>query len=298
MRDRGRLYLVLAVLFMLAGCGPGTEQGSATTGRSSTTNGTTATSDPPRPTVSTSDVPSTTASPTTTGSAATTTPPSRAPGDLRGTTIALDPGHNGRNWAYPEEINRPVDIGTGTKPCNTTGASTADGFPEATFAWEVAVEARRLLEALGATVVLTRHDNDGWGPCITERAAIANQAQADAAVSIHADGAAPEVRGFHVIRPLSLPGLTDDIAEPSARLAVAIRDAYLGTGIPPASYIGSDGLDERDDLGGLTLSDVPVVFLEAGNMRNPADAALLADPEFRRQIAAALVDGVTLFLGG
>jgi N-acetylmuramoyl-L-alanine amidase len=36
--------------------------------------------------------------------------------------------------------------------------------------------------------VLTRDAATPWGPCITERAAIGNRAQADVALSIHADG--------------------------------------------------------------------------------------------------------------
>ncbi|NUT42638.1 MAG: N-acetylmuramoyl-L-alanine amidase, partial [Thermoactinospora sp.] len=39
---------------------------------------------------------------------------------LAGKTVVIDPGHNGGNASHPEEINRPVDIITGTKPCNTT----------------------------------------------------------------------------------------------------------------------------------------------------------------------------------
>ena len=66
--------------------------------------------------------PQSTDAPTTTTSAPSTT--SLPPTPLGGVTIVLDPGHNGMNWAHPEEINRQVDIGTGTKACNTTGTST------------------------------------------------------------------------------------------------------------------------------------------------------------------------------
>jgi N-acetylmuramoyl-L-alanine amidase len=42
---------------------------------------------------------------------------------LRGTTIVLDPGHNGGNARAPSAINRVVNIGQGkTKACNTTRA--------------------------------------------------------------------------------------------------------------------------------------------------------------------------------
>lgn len=231
---------------------------------------------------------------TTTEGVGETTP--TGSNSLDGALIVLDPGHNGLNWAHPGEINEVVDIGTGTKACNTTGTTTADGYPEAEFTWELAGSTRDRLEDLGATVILTRGDNEGWGPCITERAAIGNRAHADAVVSIHADGGPSDGRGFHVIYPKVIPGLTDDIADESARLATAIHDAFLETEMPVADYVGKDGYTVRDDLGGLTLSDVPVVFLEAGNMRNTVDAGLLAGSTSREEMAKAIVAGLIEFL--
>jgi N-acetylmuramoyl-L-alanine amidase len=199
------------------------------------------------------------------------------------------------NWAHPEEINRLVDIGTGSKACNTTGTS-ADGYPEALFNWEVAQKVVPLLEEAGARVVLTRTDNDGWGPCIDRRAGIANEVGADAAISIHADGGRADGRGFHVIHPALLPGLTDDIYEESYRLAVALHGAYQATGMPIADYIARDGFSKRGDLGGLNLADVPAVFLEAGNMRNADDLALLRNPTFQDGVAKAILDALIDFL--
>jgi N-acetylmuramoyl-L-alanine amidase len=218
---------------------------------------------------------------------------------LRGTTIAVDPGHNGRNWAHPREINRLVDAGTLHKPCDTTGTSTADGYGEAAYNFDVALRLRAILRSAGARVVLTRTRNDGWGPCITTRAAIGNRAHADAAISIHADGGPAAGRGFHVIYPPSIRGLTDDIAASSRRLALDVRDTFrAGTGMPYATYIGRDGLDVRSDLGGLNLSDVPKVFVETGNMRNATDAALLESPSFREREAHALALGLARFVAG
>ena len=212
-------------------------------------------------------------------------------------TIAVDPGHNGRNWAHPEEINRLVDAGTLRKACDTTGTATASGYAEPAFTWDVAVRLRRMLRASGATVVLTRSSNAGWGPCITERAAIGNRAEADAAVSIHADGGPASGRGFHVIYPPAIRGLTDDIARPSKCLALAVRRTYRsGTGLPYATYLGGNGLSVRSDLGGLNLSDVPKVFVETGNMRNRADARLLESPAFRERIARSIAAGLARFL--
>src|SRR4051812_1984862 len=173
---------------------------------------------------------------------------------LHGQTIAVDPGHNGANWSHPAAINRLVPAGGFEKACDTTGTETNDGYTEAAYNLDVALRLARVLRAVGATVVLTRSGNSGWGPCITERAAIGNRAHADAAISIHADDGPATGRGFHVIYPPVIRGLTDDIAAASYRLALAVRSAFRqGTSMPYATYIGRDGLDERSDLGGLNL---------------------------------------------
>jgi N-acetylmuramoyl-L-alanine amidase len=222
---------------------------------------------------------------------------SGAPGPLAGATIAIDPGHNGGNAANASRINRLVNAGTLRKACDTVGSVTPGGYTEAAHNLDVALRLERILRASGARVVLTRRTNRGWGPCITSRAAIGNRARADAAVSIHADGGPAAGRGFHVIYPPAIRGLTDDIAAASHRLALAVRASYARiTRMPYADYTGSTGLARRRDLGGLNLSDVPKVFLEAGNMRNATDARLLASPRFRQLEARALANALADFL--
>jgi N-acetylmuramoyl-L-alanine amidase len=211
----------------------------------------------------------------------------RAEAPLRGRTLVIDPGHNGGNASHPAEIGRLVDAGTLRKPCDTTGTQTPSGYTEAAYNLDVARRLARILRSAGARVILTRKQNTGWGPCITERAAIGNRAQADAAISIHADGGPSGGRGFHVIYAPSIRGLTDDIAAASYR---------GGTGLPYATYIGRKGLDARRDLGGLNLSDVPKVFVETGNMRNARDAVLLSRSGFRERVARALARGLTTFV--
>lgn len=216
---------------------------------------------------------------------------------LHGKTIAIDPGHNGANWSHTTEINRLVDAGTLHKACDTTGTETDGGYTEAAYNLDVALRLARILRAEGARVVLTRTTNTGWGPCITERAAIGNRAHADAAISIHADGGPANGIGFDVIYPPSIAGLTDDIAVASRKLAVDIRDAFrAGTGEQPSTYSGSGGLDLRSDLGGLNLSDVPKVLIETGNMRNASDARRLASPAYRQREAGALARGIEAFV--
>jgi N-acetylmuramoyl-L-alanine amidase len=219
-------------------------------------------------------------------------------GDLAGRMVVIDPGHNGGNGAHPSRINRQVDIGNGMrKACDTVGAQTASGYTESRYNLAVAREVARILRREGAEVILTRRNDKGVGPCITRRAAIGNEARADAAVSIHADGGPSGGRGFHVIRPTRIEGLTDDIYAASRRLGRILRGAYeRRTGLPRAAYAGGNGLAARSDLGGLRLSDVPKVFIETGNMRNAADASRLESRRFRTRIARGIADGLRRFL--
>lgn len=224
--------------------------------------------------------------------------PATAATSLAGRTIHVDAGHNGGNARAPEVINRLVDAGNGTrKPCNTTGAETNDGrLTESAFNVRVAMHLRAKLRSRGARVVMTRMTDDGVGPCIDERAAIGNRANADAVVSIHADGGPPAGRGFHVIHPGAIPGSDPARLRASRRLAVLTRSALWARGQRSANYIGRNGLDERTDLGGLNLSTRPAVFVELGNMRNARDAKLMQSPAYRDRVAGALALGLVRFL--
>jgi len=219
---------------------------------------------------------------------------------LAGLTVAIDPGHDGGNGANPQIINQPIDGGGFTEPCDTAGASTDDGYPEHAFNFDVATRAEALLQAEGATVVLTRPDDTGVGPCVDVRAAIGNRAQAAAAISIHADGGPPTGRGYTVIEPAPVVSSISNntaIVAPSDVLGSDVNAAFgADTGEPPSTYDGAGGLDTRDNLGGLNLSTVPKVLIECANMRNATDAALLETPQWRQQAAQGISDGITTYL--
>ncbi|HEY5185288.1 MAG TPA: N-acetylmuramoyl-L-alanine amidase [Actinomycetes bacterium] len=225
-------------------------------------------------------------------------PPSTTSGSLAGKVVVIDPGHNGGNAAHPEIINQLVSAGTFRKPCDTTGTATNGGYPEYAFTMDVALRLASILRAQGAKVVLTRSSSAGVGPCINVRAAIGNEAHADAAISIHADGGPSTGYGFHVIAPGSI-GTNSSIVKPSYQLALDVRSGYAtGTGEHTATYIATNGLTVRTDLGGLNLSTVPKVFIECANMRNAADAARLTSAAFRQRAAVGIAAGITAFLTG
>ncbi|WP_432857143.1 N-acetylmuramoyl-L-alanine amidase [Amycolatopsis sp. CA-161197] len=251
--------------------------------------------------------PSTSAPVTTTSSAASssaTSPPpvpstssakSAGPA-VTGKVVVLDPGHNGGNASHPKDINRSVPAGRGEmKPCNTTGTATNAGYSEHAFNFAVAQEVGNALAAKGIKVVYTRTNDTGVGPCVDRRAEIGNEAEADAVVSIHADGSTSAgAHGFHVA--YSSPPLNAAQGAPSTRLARALRDGLRADGFTTSTYIGSAGLSARSDLGGLNLSTRPTVLVECGNMRNAAEAALMSSAAGRAKYAAAIAEAIEAYL--
>jgi N-acetylmuramoyl-L-alanine amidase len=222
--------------------------------------------------------------------------PKGKPNPPPGRVVVLDPGHNGGNAAHSAEINTPVPDGRGRmKPCNTTGTSTDAGYTEHAFTWDVAMRVRDILTAHGVSVVLTRPNDTGVGPCVNDRAALGNQANPAAVVSIHADGATSAgSRGFHVA--YSSPPLNDAQREPSLRLARTLRDSLTSAGFPQSNYIGSAGLSPRNDLAGLNFSTRPAALVECANMRNADEAATVSSPAGRARYAAAIADGILAYI--
>ncbi|WP_199199643.1 N-acetylmuramoyl-L-alanine amidase [Amycolatopsis sp. CA-128772] len=251
-----------------------------------------ATTLPPTSAAVTSSLPSPSPSP----SSPSSVPPSSSAPATSGKVVVLDPGHNGGNAAHPAEINRPVPAGRGqTKPCNTTGTATNAGYPEHAFTFDVAQRVGKALADKGIRVVYTRQNDTGVGPCVDRRAAIGNEADADAVVSVHADGSeAAGATGFHVA--YSSPALNAAQGAPSTQLARTLRDTLRTSGFTTANYIGTEGLSARADLAGLNLSTRPAALVECGNMRNATEAARMTSADGRQRYAAAIVAAIEAYL--
>jgi N-acetylmuramoyl-L-alanine amidase len=216
---------------------------------------------------------------------------------LAGQTVGIDPGHNGGNAADPSFINSIIWNGRQNETCDTTGKQTDGGYTEASFNWNVARYLRADLRRAGARVVMTRHSNNGVGPCVTSRAHILNSAGASVALDIHADGGPAWGRGFTVLEPVA-DGPNDGVITASQRLGNDVRSALLKyTSMPVSNYDGHDGLISRNDLAGLNLATEPKVLIECGNMRNATDAQLLTASWFQRRLAHALETALVTFLG-
>lgn len=309
---RGRTFLLalpaIVVVAVMTACSAGSPRPSSASGatRSASASAISSPASPAETVSSTTAAAPTAATPTAATAPATTAagPPSAAVPSatpapaITGRTIVLNPGHNGANGANGSTIDRLVPSGFGqSRACDTTGTNTNAGYTEHAFNWDVTLRVKALLEARGITVVLTRPNDEGVGPCIDERARIGNQPGVTAVVSIHADGAPTGGHGFHICED-SRPPATAAVAGLSHSLTVAIHDTLVnGSGLTTSTYLGSNGYYPRSDLAGLNLATVPATFIELGNMRNAGDAALQTAPDGRQRMADSIAAGIISWLG-
>jgi N-acetylmuramoyl-L-alanine amidase len=204
-----------------------------------------------------------------------------APGHPR--VIAIDPGHGG------------TDNGM---------QNPRLALKEKVYTLDVALELRKLLEAAGYRVVMTRTSDKNVE--LPMRAEIANTQGADLFVSIHFNAGAPSdtrTRGTEVFT-FTLPsqrsdeswsGRKDDreTASPVNRfdawsqvLAECIHRQVLG------SLHTEDRGQKTKHLAALRGLNCPAILVESAFLSNDAEGALVATPAFRTRLAEALLAGI------
>lgn len=220
------------------------------------------------------------------------------------------------------KINRIViDAGHGGHDSGTLGP---DGMEEKNVVLDVALRLGALLrQRLGADVIYTR-DNDTFIPLET-RTAIANKAQADLFISIHANSSPdPSARGVetyylsfttsedalevaareNAVSNQSIHQLSDlvkkialqDKLEESRELADDVQQSIY-QGLEP----GNPGLRDRGVKKApfvvLIGANMPSILTEISFLTNPEDANELRQPQYRERIAEALYRGVAHYVG-
>lgn len=220
---------------------------------------------------------------------------------LRGKVIGIDPGHNGQNSTRVNRISRLVTAGSSKAPCDEIGVELQlDGgtsqVTESALTMSVAKLVRQQLEDAGATVRLTRRNDDGWGPCVDKRASILSGT--DAAVSLHTNVATSRVRGFAV--RLADPDADNRgavRAEDDRKLALSMSRSWRdNTGLQPTSSAGADGIVQDGQIVLLNLVDSPIIQLEMGNLTNAKDRSILTEPADADRLAKAVVIGLAEYL--
>jgi N-acetylmuramoyl-L-alanine amidase len=226
------------------------------------------------------------------------------------------PGQSSSIPAKTGKFRIVLDAGHGGWDLGTVGHQ---GVVEKDLVLDVAQRLGKLLESrLGSEVVFTRTD-DTYLP-LEQRADIANQAQADLFVSVHANySTSAEARGVETyysnlfsapgsrelekhddgtlakLTPVSLsPGaLHEKIAE-SERLAASVQRALYSTLSASSPGIRNRGIKDKPFVV-LTGTTMPAILSEISFVSSPADERNLQNPAYRQQIAEALYQGISRY---
>ncbi|MBE8950961.1 MAG: N-acetylmuramoyl-L-alanine amidase [Quinella sp. 3Q1] len=192
---------------------------------------------------------------------------------LKGKKIVIDPGHGG----------------------NDAGAIGPTGVMEKTVTLKVSLELKRLLEAEGATVILTREgdttvsEKGAKASDIEElgaRCDVANRNKADIFISIHADAfTRPEARGTtSYYYSKSTSGRGQKLADCIRRNLVE----QLGTpsrGTQPCNFYV------------VKNTDMPATLIELGFISNKEEEKLLDSKEGVQKAAQGILDGIEDYFG-
>lgn len=174
--------------------------------------------------------------------------------------VALDPGHGGPD---------PGAVGIG-------------GLRETDIVLDVGLQVAALLQEHGAQVVMTRQDDRDVG--LEPRVVIANRANADLFVSIHANAISmsrPDVNGVETYFYSSAA---------AEALAADIQASML-----EATEMNSRGVKEARFYV-LRRTAMPAALVEVGFVTGAIDAPQLADPAFREIIAKAITRGILQYV--
>ena len=215
-----------------------------------------------------------------------------------------------------------IDAGHGGHDSGTIGA---DGIEEKDVVLDVALRLGKLLhERLGAEIIYTRSD-DTFVPLET-RTAIANKAQADLFLSIHANSSSDATaRGVETYY-LNFTSAPDALETAARENAVSTQSIYQLSDLVKKIAM-KDKIDESREFAsdvqqslyaGLTKgnaglknrgvkkapfvvligANMPSVLAEISFVTNPRDASELRQPEYRERVAESLYKGVARYEAG